>query len=99
MQVIRELDVKYRASEKEFVRFLSRNAHFQQSEQDENAFEKFGELYSSALIESDEEKRNLISQVDEIKHQVKQCKRSIESLAQFDQVPPKYVLQNTEILD
>lgn len=81
MDVFRELDVKYRTVEKELVRFLSRNTHFQHGDNNEkNFFEKFGEYYASAIIESDDQKRKLISKIKDIKSEVQNCKTIIDSL-------------------
>jgi len=88
MELFRELEVKYRTVEKDLVRFLSRNSHRETQNSEKNFFEKFGEFYSSAIIESDEEKRKLIQNLKDIKLQVRNCKIIIQSLSDKTNVTP-----------
>jgi hypothetical protein len=83
MEVFRELDVRYRTLEKELVRFVSRNIHGAKNES-ENDFEEFGELYASAMIESNEQKRKIISKIKDIKYNVQNCKIIIQQLGRTE---------------
>lgn len=86
MEVFKELELKYRSIEADLTRFLTKNSHFTEHE---SAFEKIAEQYSSgnnfgdlscellvilALIESNNQKRIVSSEIGKIRHQTKKCR-------------------------
>ena len=89
MEVFKELELKYRSIEADLTRFLSRNSHFKDHE---SAFEKIAEQYSSgdflwraslcelliilALIESNNQKRIVSSEIGKIKQQTSKCREN-----------------------